>query len=158
MGSDHTGVRSRRRAFSLVEVVIALAIVGTIAAIVAPRMASRMDRAALDAAAARIGREIELVRERARASSRSATVAIDLARGRLTVAGIELGGIGDGSGVIDVSGSPYGVTIAAANFGGRSGIEIGPYGTPKRSGAIELRRGRDTRILLVSDAGAVTWK
>lgn len=158
MGIDRTTRMRGRRAFSLVEVVIALAIVGTIAAIAAPRLAGRMDRAALDAAAARIGREIELVRDRARASSSSATIAFDLGQGRFTVAGVDLSGIGDGSGVIDLSRSPYGITIAAANFGGRTGIEIGPYGTPKRSGAIEIRRGNDSRIVVVSEGGLVSWK
>ncbi|MFN7613934.1 MAG: Tfp pilus assembly protein FimT/FimU, partial [Phycisphaerae bacterium] len=61
---------SRHRAFSMIELVIVLVIVGVTAAIAVPRYVNSVQRTKVDGAARRIAADIERLRDRARAQGR----------------------------------------------------------------------------------------
>lgn len=143
------------RAFSLVELVIVLAIIGLVAAMAVPRFANATVRSRVDAAAKRIAADLELARTYAIHSSTPQTVTF---KGNFYV----ISSIRDldhptSSYKVDLSSDPYQVNIRLVDFGGDSEVTFDIYGNADSSGTVVIRDARYERtIQFDADTGQAT--
>lgn len=144
----------RRRAFSLVEVVIVLAIVAVAAAVATPRYANAVTHYRAEAAARRIVAELETLRAAARAESQSRSIAFAKATG---VAKYTVGGQNDpdrpGSAyVVDLTAPPYRCRLRSIDLGGDNELVFNGYGVPDSGGEVIVQCGRVTRRITIDAA------
>jgi len=146
--------RSIRSGFTLIEVVIVLLIVGTMAAIAMPRFARSLDRYRADASARRIVADFDQARSAARATSASVTVVFDVAAERYSIP--ELADLNGSSGgyVVELHGGSYRCRIVSAAFD--TGFESNDptvifdgYGRPDSGGAVVIRVGEFVRMIAI---------
>lgn len=148
---------SARTAFTYLELIITVAIVGIIAAIAAPRFARAQDDAALSAAARRVASELTAIRERAIVSRSAASVRFSIGNGQARISGIDTTDLGCAGGEIDIQASPYGAIFQSTKFASDT-VTFNVYGTPAASGDIVIGRGPYQRVISVSKAGKISWK
>lgn len=139
-----------RPGFSLVELVMVMAILAVMAAIAIPRYAQAAARYRAALAAHRVVVDLALARDRARSSSTSRTITFDLAAHRYSMvhgltAAIEA--------VVELDLAPYAVTIESADFGGDAVVKFNGYGQPDSGGVVQVRCG-DTWRSVVLDAAS----
>jgi type II secretory pathway pseudopilin PulG len=143
----HETVGPVRTAFTLLELVMILAIVATLAAIAAPRYAAALTSYRAEGAGRRIVADLELARATAQAQSSRVTVYFDVVNDRYDIPGVpSLDDPGTDVGV-DLSGEPHRADLVAANFGGDDKISFDGYGITDNSGVIAVSCGTAMKII-----------
>ncbi|MBI1338255.1 MAG: prepilin-type N-terminal cleavage/methylation domain-containing protein [Phycisphaera sp.] len=124
------------RAFSLIELVLVLAIVTVLATLAMPRYFSAQQRYRADAAARSIAMELEHARDMAQATSRSVTVAFDVTNNRcvLTVAD-------DGQTRPRQTELSDDARIKSASFTGSTAVTFDGYGQASADGSVVVTSG-----------------
>lgn len=157
-GRDVLALADRsRRAFSLLELILVLAIVAIVGAIAAPRYATALQRYRLELAANRVAADIHLTRSLARATGATAHISFATSSSTYAIAGItSTDRAGEAFGV-DLSREPFGVAIQSVDFAGTSTLTIKGFGVPTSGGSIRLTRGSLTKVITVaSGSGEVS--
>lgn len=143
-----------RRGYSLIELLMVLAIVGVAAAIAAPRYGNAASRYATESAAHRVAADLDQARELARGASTSYVVTFKTGTGAY-----EFGPGGtDASSplfqVVRMDREPYGVTIESADFAGSNILTFNGYGVPDAGGSLLVSKGsRSYRVTLAANSG-----
>lgn len=153
--------RAFSRAFSLVELVLVLLLLGVIAAIAAPRLSASMERSRALAAAQRVAADLEAARSAAMAASASRKVIF--APAKSAYGGGGLAGVldrGSGTYVVDLSRAPYNSTIPAASFGDSTSLRwTGVYDLDAAQEVVFDGFGRpDTEGWIVTASGGSYYK
>ena len=152
--------RCTRPAFSLVELVLVLAILGVLAAVAAPRYSASICNYRVTLAAHRVASDVALVQAAARAASASRALTFDLVHSQYTVGGVAaLDGAAGGYTVV-LAAQPYAVSLKSASFTNAAAngtITFNGYGTPDGGATIVVSTGSYTRTVAVDAAtGAAT--
>jgi len=136
--------------FSLVELVMVVAIVGVLSAIAIPRYAGTVTRYRLDAAADRMVADLKLARRHATTSS--SDVAVTVTATALNIPSID--GIDDATPYhTDFSAPPYSVKIASVNLTAGGGtVTFNGHGAADTGGTIVLSLGGETRTVTLDAA------
>lgn len=142
------------KAFSLIEVLLVMAIVSIAAAMAAPRYAGAVSRYRADAAARRIAADLSLMQSRARTTGSSRTIAFDLTSNSYSVAS-ETGLNGTGSYRVDLATEPYYVSMTTLSFGGNASLSFNGYGVPNSAGSIQIRSGATTKAVSIDASSGV---
>lgn len=142
----------RPTGFSLIELVLVLAILTVVAAIAAPRVGEASLRRRLDGAAHRIAAELVDARLDAQAASRSRVIAVDILEHSISIAEPDYTILR----TIELDDEPYRAGIASYLLGGDPAIVFDAYGVPDTTGRIVIRASGQTRRVLVDAAGNVT--
>ena len=148
---------SSRHGFSLLEVVLVLAIIATLAAIATPRYAASLARYRADLAARRIVADLALARSSAKASSSSRRVKFFVNGDRYGLSDLQPLD-GDGS-YYDVylSERPYEADITSVDFGTDDQIIFDGWGLPDSGGTVILSVGSEQRTVVVdAETGKAT--
>jgi prepilin-type N-terminal cleavage/methylation domain-containing protein len=144
-----------RRAFSLVELLVVLAILGVFAGAASVRLSASAERARVDAAARRIVNALEDAQSRARSASVKCKV-----RFIANPPTVEVKGPLTGHAALDsirLDQSPYRVRLKNTSLGGRDGIEFDRYGRPDTGGYVLVTSGRFDRTNTVDpESGRAT--
>jgi Tfp pilus assembly protein FimT len=145
------------RSFSLLELVLIMAIVATLAAIAVPRYGTALDRYHADAAAHRIIRDLELARATARAEGKTVTLTFNVAQDRYVLSGVDdLENSGSDAEVI-LTDEPYRSRVNSALFSGDTKVIFDGYGAPDSGGTVVVSCGAITRsVMLDQDLGVAT--
>ncbi len=161
MTEPHAPRTRRSEAFSLIELVLVLAIVAAGAAIAVPRYANSLSRARLDAAATQVAARLAFARGAAAATSAPVSVAFDAAGETVTLTGLPASFTADahaeaGAGPLSLAASPLRVDLSAADFGGNPALTFDARGRPDSGGVVELRLDGSVRsVRVVTGSGAI---
>lgn len=154
-----------RRGFTLVELVIVLAVISLIAGMAVPRYASASARYRVKAAARRVAADLEMARRLARANS--GPVQVRFTAGVKSAYLVVLGdqetlpaSIDDESeGVVSsviVTSDPYRVQLKDPSFGGSSRVVFSGYGTASDGSVTLLANGWSAKVQLNGQTGVCT--
>lgn len=147
-----------RHAFSLIELVLVIAIIGVMSALAAPRYAAAVHRYRAEAAARRIAADIGFAQSLARSSGQSRSIAFNVAADQYVLPD-ERDLDRAGSYTVDLSAAPYNASIATANFGGAATLTFNGFGMPASAGTVSILSGNTARIVTVNaETGAASWK
>ena len=130
----HSRSPTDRRAFSLVELIIVLAIVALLGGIAVPRFSNSIARHRAAAAAKRVAADLRMARHRAVHSSESTTVTFS--GSGYVISGARHLDRSTEAYKVDLSANPYDAQILAVDFGGDSEITFDIYGAPDSEGTI----------------------
>lgn len=136
-------------AFSLLELLLALAIVATLSAIAVPRFGMSVVRYRADLAAHRIVCDLELAQATARAGSSSRNVEFRPDHDDYVIAGITPLDPHMSSYTVDLSDRPYEAALVSAEFGGDSAVTFDGWGLPDSGGTVILSVGSEQRTIVV---------
>ena len=125
----------RRRGYSLVELVMVMALIAIIAALAAPRWVKATQHYAADLAAQRVAGDIALAQSRANFSSTSVTISF-ATPGRYQISGMSDPNKPSQTYTVDLTASPYTAALSNINFGGTTSLTFDGYGVPKQSGSL----------------------
>jgi prepilin-type N-terminal cleavage/methylation domain-containing protein len=131
----------QRRAFTLVELVTVLAIIGIVAAIAAPRYINSIVRYRVDASARRVSADLSYAQGRARAASAGCTVSFNSAAASYTIIGAADPIARNATYVVALGDEPYRSKIQSMDLGGDSQVVFDGYGMPDADGVIIVRAG-----------------
>lgn len=140
-----------RNAFSTIELLIVLSIIGLTTAIAAPRYFSSMRRVKLERAASLIAADLARARDNARAFGFDQTIAFSTERYSITTRTAA----GTTSKTINLTKDPFENAVAALRTGAANSVTFNQYGMPSNTIVIALRSGTVIRVLQVSEAGEV---
>jgi len=141
--------------FSLVELVMVVAIVGVLAAIAIPRYAGTATRYRLDAAADRLAADLTLARRHAVASS--SDVVVEIRPGKLVILGLEpLPESGEADYTTEIGEPPYGASLSVSGLTHVTGqtytVTFNGHGVADAGGTITVALGGDTRAVTLDAA------
>lgn len=148
--------RRGRRAFSLPELVVVLAVVGAAAAIALPRYGSAVDRYRADGAARAWAERVTLWAQLASSTGATVVIDLDLPRQRAVVRTERPGRAAATTQTLRFDEAPFPHRVDAASFAGTSQLTLNPYGMPKADGAITLAVGSQARTIDITGGSALT--
>lgn len=137
------------RGFSLVEVIVVITIVATLAVIAVPRFSNSLALQHVEAAARRIIVDVALAQRQAGSSNGNQTVRFDLAAGEYTLIGMPHPDRPSLEYTVSLKKEPYGVTVVSADFGGDQRIIFDVFGIPDSGGSVVIRVGSQQRTIVV---------
>ena len=138
-----------RRGFTLLEVMLVMAIAAVIAAIAVPRYGVALARYRADAAARRVAADLAFAQSTARATSQSVTMTFDAAAETYTIVGLSDPDHLAAGYVVDLTQRPYTAVVSSVNFGGGAGVTFNGYGVPATGGDVVVASGKWTRTVHV---------
>ena len=146
--------RAAFAAFSLVELLLAMAIVATMAGIAAPRYANSLARYRAEAAARRLVDDLAVARNDARVSHTSRTVFFDTAEDSCLIPGVRDLKDSKSSYRVDYSKPPYRADLVSVDFNTTTKVTFDGFGTPDSGGTVVIKIGDEVRtVVLDPDSG-----
>ncbi len=143
-------MRSERcRAFSLIELVTVMIIIGILASMAVPRFANYTSRHRVEAAARRIVADLSLARRQARMTSASRTVEFDVTADDYRLVGTPDPDRPSAEYRVSLGVEPYRATIVSADFGGDATLVFDGYGAPDSGGTVVVQAGTNQQSVTV---------
>jgi len=143
--------------YSLLEVVLVMAILVTFAAIAIPRYAGAVVRHQADLAARRVVADLRQAQSFAKTQSASCTVSFTVATSKYQLIGVPSFDGNPGDYNVNLSHDPYDAKLVSAALGGDSQVVFDGWGTPDSGGTIVISSGSEQRTVIVDgDTGQVT--
>lgn len=136
---------SRWRAYTLVEIAIAVAVIAMMAAIALPRYSSATDSYRAEMAARRVCADLTLARQQAIATSSAVTVSFSPASSSYTIA---ISGVSNNPMPVVLSADPFDCGLEAS-FAGTLAVSFDAYGSASNGGQIAITCHNANRIINV---------
>jgi type II secretory pathway pseudopilin PulG len=148
-------LRSRRCAFTIIELVIVLLTMGILTAVAAPTFFDSLLFHRVESAARRVKADLELARTQARATS--ATQSITFVNSVYTLSNTKSLDKPSAIYSVDLTKQPYALNSATANFSNLSTVSFDGYGTPTSGGTVVLvAKSHSCTVTLNGTTGDVT--
>jgi prepilin-type N-terminal cleavage/methylation domain-containing protein len=147
-----------RRAFTIVELVLTLSLIGIISAIAAPRYAAALSNYRARLAAHRVAADVAMARAAAKASSSTRTMTFNLSSHAYTIDTLATFDMRSGLYTVSLSASPYAASISSVvctDSKPDNAIAFDGYGVPDSGATITVRAGTAIRQVVVdAETGA----
>lgn len=130
--------------FSLLELIVVLAILTTVAAVAIPRYSGALETYRVDASATRVAADLTRARMRARSGSAPVTVTFSLSDHTYAISGISAE-----MATVDLTQPPYASELVSVDFGGQVKITFDGFGNPASDGTIVVGSGTATKTVLL---------
>jgi prepilin-type N-terminal cleavage/methylation domain-containing protein len=143
--------RPSARAFTLVELVVVLVVLGVLAGIAVPRYANFQAHQRVRAAAGRVYADLALAQRQAKFSSSDQTVTFDTAADSYTLDGMPHPDFSGIDYTVRLSQPPYEVSLVSAAFGGDKQLVFNGFGEPDSGGSLVIRVGDYQETINVSE-------
>ena len=142
--------------FSLLELVLILAVIATVAAMAAPRYHNALTRYRADGVAGRIAADLGLAQATAKSTSASVTVTFDVPNNSYQLSGVPSLIDPESDAGLTLSDRPYRAQLVSVDFSGADVVFDG-YGIPDDGGGIVIACGGVTRTVdLNGETGAAS--
>ncbi len=138
--------------FSMLEVLLVLAIIGIAAAVAAPRYGRAAARYRADLAARRVAADLRLAQSQAKAASSARTVSFSVATEQYQLLGVSSPDSVPGDYTVVLSAEPYKADLTSANFNGSSQVVFSGWGLPNKGGIVVVSVGAEQRTVAVEGA------
>lgn len=151
--ANHTA----NQAFSLIELVVVVLVMGILAAAAVPRIASSIAYYRIESAAKQIQSDLELARESARYAGNNRTVTFDVSTNSYTLAGVAHPNRPRQTYVVNLSSTDYPVSLVSVALGlaGTSlSVTFDMYGKPDAGGSIVISSAGQQRTVQISGTTA----
>ena len=147
----------RRGGFSLLEVLLVLAILAVFAAVAAPRYGRATGRYRADLAARRVVADLRLAQAWAKAASSARTVSFSTATDQYQLVNVPSPDGVSGDYTVVLSAEPYQADLTSVNFNNGSQVVFNGWGLPDHGGTVVLSAGAEQRtVVLDGGTGRVT--
>lgn len=148
----------KRNAFTVVEIMLAVLIVGILTAGAAPRISLALRTARLDNACRRIKADLDWARQTALSKSSAVVVQFVPAAGSYSIVGAKNLDRSTPGYTVSLTDAPLKCTINSAALGGDANIVFDQYGQPDSGGTIVVGAGGSVRTVTIDAAtGRVTF-
>lgn len=137
------------RGFSVVELILVVAILAMLGALVVPQIGSAGSGYRADAAARRIAADLNYARGQARLTSTAHSIEFDAAANRYTFADLNHPDRSSAKYAVSLARPPYEVTLKGADFEGATTLTYSAFGLPSAGGEVEIRCGSAARVVEV---------
>jgi prepilin-type N-terminal cleavage/methylation domain-containing protein len=147
---------ARSAAYTLIELVIVLLVVGILAATAAPKYSESLASFRLQAVAHRIAGDIGHARRTAQQNSSMQTISFDVDTNSYTLSGVTSIDRRSQGYQFSLGQTEYSCQLVSANFNGSPVLTFDVYGRPQSAGSIVVQYGGATRNITVNDVGQVS--
>ena len=142
--------RKQAGGYSLLEIILVLAIIVTLSAIAAPRYAASLARYRADLAARRIVADIVQAQLSAKAACASSSIVFSVSDNKYEIPNLTSLDGASGSYVVKLSMRPYEANLVTADFGGDNQLIFNGWGLPDSDGTVTLAVGSEQRTVSVN--------
>jgi prepilin-type N-terminal cleavage/methylation domain-containing protein len=149
--------RGLAKGFSLLELVMVVAIVGIVSAIAVPRYSAAACNYRAEVAARRVAKDIGLAQSRARTLSASQTITFNTSTGQYSIAGMTNPDRPASAYTVKLGDPPYQALLVSVTIGAGTSLTFNGYGVPSSGGTIVLQAGAAQRTVVIDPTtGAAT--
>jgi len=141
--------KHRDRAFTLVELVMVLAIAALLAAIAGPRYANSMALYRGQMAANRIAADIALAQRIAKTSSAGETITFTLGSNSYSLPAISGLTPGSSSYTVNIAATPFLASFVSITLGSGTSLTFDRFGQPSCGGTIVVQAGNSQRTITI---------
>jgi prepilin-type N-terminal cleavage/methylation domain-containing protein len=145
-----------RQAFTLVELVTVMLIMGIMAAVAAPRLLNALATSRVQSAARRVAADLRLAREHALRTSIAQIADFDVAMDRYAMPTVPNIDRPNSAYAVNLASSDFQVDLTTANFEGSNVIQFDIYGRANRAGSVVVRSGGLQRTVQVDRTGNIS--
>lgn len=149
-------LRRHHDGYSLVELILVIAIMAVLSGIAIPRYGRGTNRYRAEATAKRVVAELQEAQQRARSASAPCTIAFSTSTSIITITNPTTGGVAGRTSQISLNVPPYVSTIRSATFGSGSSLTFSGYGKPSNAGTIVVGSGTELKTITLSAVTGAT--